>query len=252
MHKVYLLSVQSSGSGYRVAGREWDVVTRQLGEIAFQSAAERDAIPEALLAVLHGVFRPIAAIETSKLGGVTLRARGGEYPPPDESWQPLPKGRVFEVYYCFLNKEREIERVQQVPFTYVAPAEETGRGMARGSVTSGLRAPLTSRRRIQPVALGINQRRAETRLTLITRPPVQAPGGGRGRNLSPADAPGGRPEEGRRGGWEEGRNGRESGTGIGRGATRRAAETSAAGRRPQWCGAPSPAALPTESRCGFS
>jgi hypothetical protein len=174
-HKVFLLSVQSAGSGYRVAGREWDVITRQLGEIMFQSVAERSEIPEALLAVVHDVFRPIAAVETSKSGTVTFRARGGEFPPPDESWLPLQKGRTFEVYYCFLNKEREIERVQQVPFTYLVVGEETGRGIAVGSVTSGLRAPLTARRRIQPLALGITRRRPETRLTLITRPPARKP-----------------------------------------------------------------------------
>jgi hypothetical protein len=184
-HKVFLLSVHSEGSGYRVAGREWDVITRQLGEMAFQAVAERGEIPEALLAVVHDVFRPIAAVATPKSGGVTLRARGGEFPPPDESWLPLQNGGIFEVYYCFLNKEREIERVQQVPFTYLVVGEEAGRGIARGSVTSGLRTPLTARRRIQPLALGITRRRPETRLTLITRPPARKPLAGVEVEISP-------------------------------------------------------------------
>jgi hypothetical protein len=69
-----------------------------------------------------------------------------------------------------------------------------GRGVARGVVTSGLRAPLTSRRRIQPLALGIKQRRPGTRLTLITRPPARKPLAGVEVEISsvpklPEDAP---------------------------------------------------------------
>ncbi|MGE5193927.1 MAG: hypothetical protein ACM3U2_15645 [Deltaproteobacteria bacterium] len=178
MQKAYLLSVQTSGPGYRVAGREWDVITHQLGELAFRSVPERSEISEAVLAVLRDVFRPLAAVETSKSGTVTLRARGGEFPPRDAAWLPLQPGRTFEVYYCFLNKDRAIERVQQVPFTYLTAGEETGRGVAAGVVASGLRAPLTSRRRIQVLALAITRRHRETQLTMITRPPARKPLGG--------------------------------------------------------------------------
>jgi hypothetical protein len=183
--KVYLLSVQTSGPEYRVAGREWDVFTRQLGELAFRSVSGRSDVPEAVLAVVRDVFRPLAAVQTSKSGAVKLRARGGEFPPRDSAWLALQPGRTFEVYYCFLNKDRTIERVQQVPFTYLTSGEETGRGIAAASVASGLRAPLTARRRIQVVAMGITRRRAETQLTMITRPPARKPLAGVEVEISP-------------------------------------------------------------------
>ena len=173
--KVYLLSIQVSGASFSIAGREWDTLTRRLGAVAVDSVRGRREIPESLLAVVHDLFRPIAVVEPSKAGPLTLRARAGEFPPRDASWQPLPPGRIFETFYCFLNKDRVIERVQQVPFTYLASAEPAGRGVARATVSSGLRAPLTSRRRILPVALGINRRGPETRLTLVTRPPARKP-----------------------------------------------------------------------------
>ena len=88
-----------------------------LGPLAVNSVSDRNEISEALLGVMRDVFRPVAAVETSKSGVVTLRARGGELPPRDAGWLPLQPGRVFEVHYCYLNKDRVIERVQQVPFT---------------------------------------------------------------------------------------------------------------------------------------
>jgi hypothetical protein len=189
MHKVYLLAIQADGARFRVAGRECDAVVRQLGPLAVQSVSETNEISQALLAVIRDVFRPQATVETSKSGVVTLRARGGEFPPRDAGWRPLQPGQVYEVHYCYLNKDRDIERVQQVPFTYLTLDEETGRGVARAVVTSGLRAPLTARRRIQPLALGINQRRPETRLTLITRPPARKPLGGVEVEISPVSTP---------------------------------------------------------------
>lgn len=173
--KVFMLSVEGRGAGFEIAGREWDTLTRQLGTMLIERVYDRRAIPETVLDVLHGVFRPIVAVDASKTGALTLRARGGEYPPRDERWLPLAPGKTFEVFYCFLNKERVVERIQQVPFTYLAAEDEAERGVATGRVTSGLRAPLTPRRRIQIIALGINSRAPETRLTLITRPPARKP-----------------------------------------------------------------------------
>jgi hypothetical protein len=175
VQKVYFLWVQNAGAGARVAGREWDLLTRRLGAVAVNSVADRRDIPETILSIVHDLFRPIAAVEPLKSGPIKLRARGGEYPAPDETWHPLSSGRVFEAFYCFLDKDRAVERVQQVPFTYLSAGEEIDRGIAEAAATSGLRAPLVARRRIQPVALGINRRGTETRLTLITRPPARKP-----------------------------------------------------------------------------
>ncbi len=175
VQKVFLLSVETRGAGFQIFGREWDAVTRQVGPLVIDRAYDRREIPETALAVMHEVFRPIIAVEASKSGAITLRARGGEFPPRDESWLPLLPGRTFEVFRCFLNKDRLVERIQQVPFTYLAPDAEADRGVAKGKVTSGLRAPLTPRRRIQFLALGINSRASETRLTLVTRPPARRP-----------------------------------------------------------------------------
>lgn len=175
VQKVYLLHIRSTGAGYDVAGREWDVLTRRLGAVAVNSAYDSREIAETLVAVVHDVYRPVGTVEASKSGAITLRARGGEFPPRDVSWQPLLPGTAFETFYCFLNKDRTIERIQQVPFTFLAPGEGADRGVVGATLVSGLRAPLSPRRRIQVLALGISRRQTETRLTLITRPPSRKP-----------------------------------------------------------------------------
>lgn len=185
VQKAYLVCVQASGAGFYVAGREWDTLTRQLGAVAVRNGYDRREISETLLAVVHDLYRPVAAVEASKAGAITLRARGGEYPPRDASWQPLSPGTTFETYYCFLNKDRAIERIQQVPFTFLLPGEAPERGIVSGTIASGLRAPLSPRRRIQVLALGINRRSPETRLTLITRPPARRPLAGVEVEISP-------------------------------------------------------------------
>jgi hypothetical protein len=192
VQKVYLLQVQNAGAGASVAGREWDLLTRQLSALAVNSVYDRREIAETVLAILRDLFRPIAAIEPSKSGPIKLRARGGEFPSPDESWRPLSTGRIFEAFYCFLDKDRAVERVQQVPFTYLSATEAIDRGTAAASATSGLRAPLVARRRIQPVALGTGRRGPETRLTLITRPPARKPLAGVEVEIADAPTP---PEE---------------------------------------------------------
>ena len=185
VQKVYLLHVHASGAGYDVAGREWDTLTRQMGAVAVNSNFDRREIAETLLAVVHDLYRPIAAVEASKSGAITLRARGGEYPPRDASWRPLLPAKTFETFYCFLNKDRTIERIQQVPFTFLVPGEGADRGVVSATLSTGLRAPLAPRRRIQVLALGINRRRPQTRLTLITRPPSRKPLAGVEVEISP-------------------------------------------------------------------
>lgn len=178
--KVYLLQVDASGAGFQFAGREWDATLRRLGPLATQAAFGTNEVAESLLALVGKLFRPVAEIERARSGTITLHARGGRFHPPDPRWQPLPPEKLFEVFYCFLDKDQAIERVQEVPWTYLAAGREADDGRSECTVTSGLRSPLGARRRIQSLALGINAmgiygRTGGTKLTLMTRGPARKP-----------------------------------------------------------------------------
>lgn len=189
VHKVYLLHVDSSGAGFQSCGREWDAQVRQLGLLANRTVHDRREVSESLLALVSALFRPVAEIERTRSGTTTLHVRGGRFHPHDALWQPLSPQKLFEVFYCFLDNDQAVERVQQVPWTYIAAGEHVEDGRCDGTVTSGLRAPLGARRRILTLALGINSRSAGTKLTLMTRAPARKLLGGVEVELSPVPNP---------------------------------------------------------------
>ena len=175
-HKVYFLAVEAAGAAFRVVGREWDVQTTDLSPVARERVYEPREIAEAILTVVRGLYRPVAEIEPTKQGTVILKAHGGGFTPRDDGWTPLAAGRVFEAYYRYFNKDRAVERIQQVPWTYLVVGQEVENGAAPCTIASGLRGALAGRRRrVQAVALGINRKSDSSRVTLVTRPPAKRP-----------------------------------------------------------------------------
>lgn len=176
--KAFRVLLLAEGAGFRAAAREWDAETRQRGPIGQRTSYDQRELGNLLVELLRELFRPIALIEQVGKGPPTLRARAGTLSPHDESWQPLREGMLYESYYRYTNKDRVIERIQQIPWTYLEPRDVAG-ATSGCVVTSGLRIPLTGRRRrVEPVALGIAHQLPVTRLLLVTRPPARRPLGG--------------------------------------------------------------------------
>jgi len=176
VQKIYLLALEARGAGFAPSGREWDPLTGRLGPLVHRDPEyDPREIAEGLLALVHELFRPIVSVEQSRSSPPHVRARAGDFSPPDPSWQPMTPERIFEVFYCYLTPEKTIDRVQQVPWTYLGVGDDVDRGLAGFSVTSGLRSAIGPRRRVQTVALGITRRGTGTRLKLMTRPPSRQP-----------------------------------------------------------------------------
>jgi len=178
LDKLFLLSVEEQGGGFRVCGREWDSITSQLGPIHQADFFDRREVSGNLLSLLQGLFRPVATISQARNGPLLLHPKGAGLAPHDEHWLPVTEGALFETYYRYLNKEQVVERVQQVPWTYLT-AGTMEAGTSPVTVTSGLRGAISARRRrIEVVALMVRQRSASTRLTLVTFAPRRRPLGG--------------------------------------------------------------------------
>jgi len=178
LDKLYLVSIEDTGSGYRLLGREWDGMTAQLGPVSEIVFPDRREIAARALSLVQEMFRPVAMVTPQKNGPVILRPRGASLAPHDEGWLPISEGALFETYYRYLNKDLVLERIQQVPWTYlnVGPLEE---GAAVATVTSGLRGAVSvRRRRIEIVGLMVRHREPSTRLTLLTFAPRHRPLGG--------------------------------------------------------------------------
>jgi len=175
--KLYLLGVSRVANRWLVQAREWDGALRLLGPVVQRETFESRDVPALAVEALRGAFRPLVQIEQTKDGVITLRGKGARIPPHDPAWNPLRNGTVFEPYYRYLNKERRVEKIQRVPWTYLVCGEPVaGEGTAPGQPLSGLRTAISARRRrIEAVALGAPLSDIPTAVRLTTRPPNRKP-----------------------------------------------------------------------------
>ncbi|MCY2966750.1 MAG: hypothetical protein NT069_24495, partial [Planctomycetota bacterium] len=154
--KIVLAGIDRIGGETTVNVREWDAATRTLGLLQTRRTTDSRATSSLVLEALRAAFRPLVQIDQTKDGAVTLRGKSNLIPPHDPAWNPLREGMVFEPYYRYLNKERKVERITRVPWTYLVsgpPVPDEGR--APGIPISGLRTAISARRRrIEAVALG--------------------------------------------------------------------------------------------------
>jgi hypothetical protein len=174
--KAYFLAVMPQGAALQVSGREWDATTRQLGPVVTRTSLDRRDLPSVLIALIHQLFRPLAEVELPRNGPASLHPQGGNLTPADSPWAAVTPGQLFETYQCQLDKELTIDRIQLVPWTYLVASPATDTGRIEASTISGLRSPISPRKhRMFTLALAINDRGGETRLTLFTRAKVRKP-----------------------------------------------------------------------------
>jgi len=175
--KILLASVDREMGQTVCRAREWDATTRGIGPLVTRATSEDAAVANTLVSGLRAVFRPVAVVEQTKEGVITLRGRGTHTPPHDPAWAPLSAGTVFEPYYRYLTKERVVDRIQRIPWTYLVCGDaDTDRGTSGAAPVSGLRTAISARRRrIEAVALGVPVGAEATTVKLRTRPPARRP-----------------------------------------------------------------------------
>ena len=175
--KILLASVDRELGQTVCRAREWDATTRGIGPLVSRSTPADAEVAATLVGCLRAVFRPVAVVEQTKEGVITLHGRGTHTPPHDPAWAPLSTGTVFEPYYRYLTKERLVDRVQRIPWTYLVCGEQDpDRGTAGAAPVSGLRTAISARRRrIEAVALGVPIGADSTTVRLRTRPPARRP-----------------------------------------------------------------------------
>lgn len=172
--KLFLLSVEPAGAGYRLAGREWDTTTDQWSAVREDLVFRQPDIVRGWLSLIRELFRPLTVVDQSRSGTVAVRAQAGELAPTDTDWVPLRKGQVLEPYHRFAIGKQAPGGIQPVPWTYlIVDRVERGRGACQ--LLTGLRAPLSARRRVETFALGIRREAPATRLSLVAQRPPSKP-----------------------------------------------------------------------------
>ena len=192
--KVWSIRIgrEPSGSGYALAGREFDTATSRLGPLHRRPAPSIPDLPRALLEFSKEVFSPLGLVGESSGGGVTITVRGGSLEPASPFGNVVKAGSVFKPLRVH-TPEQGKPRVLDVPFTYLR-VEELDGATARCGIVSALRDPLTKRvaGRYTTLALGLNPGRSPMRFRFVTRPD-KTPAAG--YVLTARDVPEGLPRE---------------------------------------------------------
>lgn len=168
--KAFFLTVQRRGGGYEVAGKCWDATTRTTSDVLTAETYRRGELDDRLFGLLSDLFEPIAEVTDFDFETARLNVRAGELLPGDPSQAQLTPGRLLTPLYRFWSREGEIRRIQEIPWTYLV-VEDVDRSFVTCDIVSGLRVPLTTRRRrlIEALATGVRPRTNDTRLKLVSQ-----------------------------------------------------------------------------------
>ena len=173
--KKFALTLDRDGTAFRLCGVEWDRASQSVTMIQQRTTYDRRLLPTLAADLVFELFRPLVSIEKVAENKVELRIRGGEYLPPDVSLTPYAMGDHVTAFFRHLGKNRELKRLQVVPWTMVR-VEMIERGYMEGTIISTFKAPFAGKsRRVEMLGLKIQPTFAETKLQVIPRGKPQAP-----------------------------------------------------------------------------
>lgn len=173
--KRFALVVDRDGTAFRISGLEWDRSSQSTTQIQTRSTYDHRLLSNLAADLTFSLFRPLISVEKAEDKTVEMRIRGGEYLPPDVSLQPFVIGEYITPFFRHLGKNRELVRVQQIPWTAVH-VDVVERGYLKGTVISAFGAPLAGkRRRVEMLGMKIKPEWPNTRLKVIPRGKPQAP-----------------------------------------------------------------------------
>lgn len=170
LDKLYPVSVELDGSKYSVASREWDRASELITPVRRRSTIDRRAVAAEISRLLSELFRPLVQIEAADPVSARIRTMASEYVAADPGFSQVDKGTMFIPLFRYLDRNRVVQRIQFLPWTYLT-AEELERHRANCRVDTGVKTPLGAfrRRRMELRALRINPELDESTLTLVPR-----------------------------------------------------------------------------------
>lgn len=166
LDKVFVVCVSAHGGALRLSAREWDRLTQQLSVRHDRLVGDRRATASELGVSIRDLFHPIVLIDGLEDKQAKVRVRAGEFPPGDPSAEQLSNGAFFQPFFRFYNKQRELQQIQQVPWTYMSvDSAERSHGLC--TIHTGLRVTLgKNTKRSESWAIGIRPSFPETRVRM--------------------------------------------------------------------------------------
>ncbi|OHB66747.1 MAG: hypothetical protein A2V70_09975 [Planctomycetes bacterium RBG_13_63_9] len=169
--KLILLAVVPDRGGCRVTARELDVRTRTWSLPVSRQVPQLAKLRDAALDALMAAFAPLARIDDVEGNRVVLRLKAAALPVRDDEQLTLVKpGDVFQPIIRYDERDGQPRGILPVPWTFCT-VEEVGPEKLDCRVYSGLRSPLSARRRgrVQQLALAVVAPRKPSTLRLVAQ-----------------------------------------------------------------------------------
>lgn len=169
--KIVVVRLGTADDGLRVSARQWDVRAERWGPLTQTAVSQVSTVPEAMLRAILQSHVPLASIQVLEDGGVRLHRRGVDLATPQGREEGEERTPVYHVLARYEDRDGNARAVLTIPWTLLLPqAAEDGAGLPC-EVISGVRNPLTARRRgrVELLAWGQRPPGGATVLRLLSR-----------------------------------------------------------------------------------
>jgi hypothetical protein len=157
LDKIILLAVLPGPTGYEARARELDVRSRQWNTPVAVPAWHPAKLRDAAFRAVRRAFAPlarIAGVDEDDPKRITLRLRAAGFPAPDETIVMARPGDVFRPIIRHNDRYGKFVGVRPVEWTFLYVEERSG-GMLQCRLHTGMRSPLSARRRGQYEQLAV-------------------------------------------------------------------------------------------------
>ncbi len=167
LDKLILLGIGSSGGELRVTVRELDIRTRRWGAAVSKPVRQLAKLRDVSLQAIFEAFAPLAIIQKVEGKQVVLQPRAASLPLRDKSLSLIHADEVFQPILRYNDREGKPRRITAILWTFLT-VEQTDTGELTCRLHSGLRTPLSGRRRgrIEQFALAVRVPKRPTTLVL--------------------------------------------------------------------------------------
>ncbi len=186
--KWFVLTVVPADVGFLVTSRELDMHTHTWNAPVAQRARQSSKLCDVAFETLVAAFAPLALVESTKQS-VVLRLKGAALPLRDQELELIGAGDVFRPLTRYNHGDGTFRDartnpatffdVRPVPWTFLLaePADPAAPARRDCTLVSGIRSPLSGRRRgrVEQLALAVIPPRGTTRLALHSRTDREKP-----------------------------------------------------------------------------
>ncbi len=173
--KIFLATVSHQAGKFSILSREWDTSSRTVGSLHSSTIADRREIVATLARNISEAFRPTANLEVVDGSTIEFLVRGGEFLPRNPDMQQFKIGDYLVPYMRFLDRKREVQKIQHLPWTYMK-VESVTRSRIQLSITSAFGNPVAGkRRRVEMKAIRIRPHLPATEVLIYPRGERQNP-----------------------------------------------------------------------------